>query len=325
MKNMHIGTLTWLRHFLSGSYFNRGNVWRIFPEFFQSAEEQTYPVPGLKKARSITREGGKATCLDMTPQGLTLTEDYLLISAYCHTHEHHSVIYVVDRRNGAKLKTILLPDLPHAGGLAYDPIHRKLWVSNTLGKNAAVAAITLEAILHYSEKQGPIAYEQKVPLKELPRASALTYDNGYLVVALFALKEHGTVVCYPIDADGNLTQKTNVSNHSPNLAPLASPFGSMAIPKKIQGVTFYKQFMLLSKSWGKQPGQIFIFDIHKTTDFSDISQAIKIIETPPYLEQIYVEGNTLFALFESGAAAYRKKTSFVVKEVLQLALLSLIR
>lgn len=61
----------------------------------------------------------------MTPQGMTLTENYLLISAYCYDHRHHSVIYVLDRQTGIHLKTIPLPDLPHAGGLAYDPIHKK--------------------------------------------------------------------------------------------------------------------------------------------------------------------------------------------------------
>lgn len=40
----------------------------------------------------------------MTPQGLTLTENYLLISAYCHDHQHHSVIYVLDRITGVKIK-----------------------------------------------------------------------------------------------------------------------------------------------------------------------------------------------------------------------------
>lgn len=144
----------------------------------------------------------------MTPQGMTLTENYLLISAYCYDHRHHSVIYVLDRQTGIHLKTIPLPDLPHAGGLAYDPIHKKIWISNTAGKHAAVATIHLEDIDNYNELNGPIAYREKVAIKELPRASAITYDHGYLVVALFSLKTFGQVVCYPIDEDGALANPT---------------------------------------------------------------------------------------------------------------------
>ena len=311
MKKIISRLTNWLRHFLTGSFYNRKNVWQAFPAFFDAAAEKTYCVPGLKKARTLNQNHESVDCPSMTPQGMTLTENYLLISAYCYDHRHHSVIYVLDRQTGIHLKTIPLPDLPHAGGLAYDPIHKKIWISNTAGKHAAVATIHLEDIDNYNELNGPIAYREKVAIKELPRASAITYDHGYLVVALFSLKTFGQVVCYPIDEDGalaNPTKKTLVE----------SPYGALAIPQKIQGVTFYKKYLLLSQSWGKQPGQIFIFDIQQTTDFSDPSQAVKIIDTPPYLEQIYVEDDQLYTLFESGSSAYRKKTTLVMKDIFQL-------
>lgn len=317
MKKIFFSFMKWLRHFLTGSFYNRRNIWQAFPAFFDAAEEKTYQVPGLKKASTLNLKNESVDCPSMTPQGLTLTEKYLLISAYCHDHRHNSVIYVLDRITGLRIKTIVLPDLPHAGGLAYDPRHQKIWISNSAGKHAAVTAILLEDVEKYTEGAGPIAYQQKFTLKELPRASAITYDHGFLVVALFALNTVGKVVCYPIDDHGDLTAPSNN-------ALVESPFGTLAIPQKIQGVTFYKNFLLLSQSWGKQPGQIFVFDIQHTTDFSDLNQAIKIIAAPPYLEQIYVEGDHLFALFESGASAYRKKTSFVMKEVLQLDLSALL-
>ena len=317
MKKLFFSFMKWLRHFLTGSFYNRRNIWQAFPAFFDAAEEKTYQVPGLKKASTLNLKNESVDCPSMTPQGLTLTEKYLLISAYCHDHRHSSVIYVLDRVTGLRIKTIVLPDLPHAGGLAYDPRHQKIWISNSAGKHAAVTTISLEDVEKYTEGAGPITYQQKFTLKELPRASAITYDHGFLVVALFALNTVGKVACYPIDDHGNLTDPSNN-------ALVESPFGALAIPQKIQGVTFYKNFLLLSQSWGKQPGQIFVFDIQHTTDFSDLNQAIKIIATPPYLEQIYVEGDHLFALFESGASAYRKKTSFVMKEVLQLDLTALL-
>ncbi|WP_270364244.1 YncE family protein [Enterococcus malodoratus] len=317
MKNLFFKLINWLRHFLTGSFFNRKNVLQAFPEFFDTAVELAYPVPGLKKATSLNLKNQKENCSDMTPQGLTLTENYLLISAYCHDHQHHSVIYVLDRITGVKIKTVSLPDLPHAGGLAYDPIHRKIWISNTAGKYAAVAAIQLTELENYMDDSVPITYQQKVTLKELPRASALTYDQGYLYVALFTLNELGKFCCYPIDDQGNL--EVAVEN-----TLVKSPYDTLAIPQKIQGVTIYNNLLLLSQSWGKQPGKIFVFDIQNTADFSDLAETMKIIDTPPYLEQIYVEGNQLFALFESGAAAYCKKTPYVMKETVTLDLTKLL-
>ncbi len=252
----------------------------------------------------------------MTPQGLTLTEDYLLISAYCHDHQHNSVIYVLDRITGVRLKTVILPDLPHAGGLAYDPIHRKIWISNTLDNHAAVAAIHLSDIEN-TQRSHNDRLSTKNRLKGASRASTLTYDQGYLYVALFSLNEPGKFCCYPIDEYGNLEMMAGES-------VVKSPYDTLMIPKKIQGLTIYKISCLLSQSWGTQPGKIFVFDIQETADFSNLDEALKIIETPPYLEQIHVENGQLFALFESGAAAYRQKTPYVMKDVLQVDLMKLL-
>lgn len=317
MKNNLFKLVIWLRHFLTGSFYNHKSIWQAFPEFFNAATESSFPVPGLKKASSLNLRNEKEHCTSMTPQGLTLTEDYLLISAYCHTHQHHSIIYVLDRITGVRIKTVILPDLPHAGGLAYDPFHRKIWISNTAEKHAAIAAIRLSDIEKYTKDPIMVAYQQKIALKELPRASALTYDQGYLYVALFSLNEPGKFCCYPINENGDLKRDEGDSL-------VKSPFDTLTIPQKIQGVSIYKNLLLLSQSWGKQPGKIFVFDIENTIDFSNSEEAIKIIETPPYLEQIYVKGGQLFALFESGAAAYNEKTPYVMKDVLQVDLMKLL-
>ena len=61
----------------------------------------TYVVPGLKSTRTLKVKGdGEAeVCTSMTPQGLAITEDYILVSAYCKTKAHDSVIYVIDKES----------------------------------------------------------------------------------------------------------------------------------------------------------------------------------------------------------------------------------
>ena len=64
-----------------------------------TAAETSYVIPGLEATRTlkIRTTGTPDMCTSMTPQGLAVTEDYLLISAHCRTKEHNSVIYVLDK------------------------------------------------------------------------------------------------------------------------------------------------------------------------------------------------------------------------------------
>ena len=57
-------------------------------------------------------------------------EGYLLISAYCHTHRHNSVIYVLDLETHKYIKEIVLQGRSHVGAIAYDPVHRNVWVAS---------------------------------------------------------------------------------------------------------------------------------------------------------------------------------------------------
>ncbi len=111
-----------------------------FPELAKKLKG-TVVIPGLNATRT-TLHGfhGITTCTSMTPQGMAVTEDYIFISAYCHTKQHNSVILMLSRQTGSFLKEIVLPDTSHVGGLAYDPVNNNLWVSGGgKGKARAVA------------------------------------------------------------------------------------------------------------------------------------------------------------------------------------------
>ena len=83
-------------------------------------EYGTYIIPGLRYTRTfLNAEGTKqAVCTSMTPQGLAVTDEYVLVSAYCHTEKHNSVIYVINKETHRFIKEVVLPGLPHVGGLA---------------------------------------------------------------------------------------------------------------------------------------------------------------------------------------------------------------
>lgn len=114
-------------------------------------EYGTYVIPGLKNTRTLlTKKGATpAMCTSMTPQGLAVTEDYVLVSAYCSTQKHNSVIYVIDKEKHNFIKEVILPGQPHVGGLAYDPEHKLLWYSSNINGIAQAVSIKMDTIEAY--------------------------------------------------------------------------------------------------------------------------------------------------------------------------------
>lgn len=273
------------------------------------------PIPGLKATKTFNDKGKVSICDAMTPQGLTLSDDYLLISAYCHDHLHHSVIYVLDGHSHELLRTAVLMDTSHAGGLGFDANKNNVWVSTTGG----VAAITLSDILTYEiEDKRPVRYYDNNLLLNINRSSVMTVFNNFLIVGNFKKQTNGKLTLYAIDQSGKLSNSLRIPTDETNSAnPLYYTSETLSI-NKIQGIAFYQNYVLLSQSYGKQNSKLYIFDKAQNKGNLKISEATYTIEFPPYLEQITVKDGYLYAVFESGAKAYRHKTSKVVDYIIRI-------
>lgn len=109
----------------------------------------TYVIPGLKQSQSLkqTKNGNRAVLAnDMVPQGLAiLNEDYLVISAYSKSKKFNSVLWLIERKTGKFIKTIVLENKEHLGAIAYDNDNQVLWIA-TIGNHsvAQVQALTLK-------------------------------------------------------------------------------------------------------------------------------------------------------------------------------------
>lgn len=274
----------------------------------------------------------------MTPQGIAVTEKYLLISAYSHDHQDHSVIYLLDRQTHRFIKTVVLPGRPHLGGIAYDPKHKRVWVT-TGGPLAGLASIDLKELEDYQlKKDSVISYHQQLALKEVSHASALTYTSGVLVVGYFTLNEYGRMATYRLNDQGDLTIASHekISSfdqgervHSGVTPVPASQFArSLGLWKTldmIQGLTFYQDYLLMSQSWGPdRPGKIYFFNLDKVDKFFSFKDAEFSIDTPPYVEQITAVDDQLYTLFEGGAWPYRTRNPVLVDHVIQLTIKELL-
>lgn len=260
-------------------------------------------------------------CTSMTPQGLAITEDYLLISAYCRTKEHNSVIYVLDKVTHKFIKEIVLNTRAHVGGMAYDTMNHNLWVTGQGSTWAQANAISLKHLEEYqfTDEYKPLEFDMSYNLYRIKRASFMTYHDGALFVGFFTQDEASVIEKYLINADGTLYEKTdmNLKRTVGVIDPVACAVSMQVISGKVQGMAFYNNKILLTRSWGVLPSEVQVFNYSRYGILST-SEAYKTIKFPERLEQIYQDGSDIYALFESAAYSYRMASINKIDRVLKL-------
>lgn len=289
----------------------------------------TYIIPGLlaTKTQVFGEKGTFDICTAMTPQGLAVTEDYLLVSSYCFTNTHNSVLYVIDKKSHALIKEIVLRNKSHVGGLAYDSIHQNIWLSGMSRGIPQVNAISLKQLEDYSfqEEYQPISYSQSYDLYAITRNSFLTYHNNALYVGYFTQDSASVLEEYAIMEDGTLaTQTTDKLKHLVDArTPIALPTDTRVITEQAQGVAFYKDKILFSHSYGILPSKLRVFQ-DSFRKLLEKEEALMTFRFPEKLEQIYVDGDDLYVLFESAAYGHRSWSLTQMDRILKLDLNTLL-
>lgn len=276
-------------------------------------------VPGVRKTVSYDYEKNKnTTSLYMTPQGVTVAGKYILITAYDAKHVHASIIYVLNKK-GKYLKRIIVAGKPHLGGITYDPVAKNVWVTGTSQGQAALMSISLKKIedYNYQRTHKPITYDHEVTLPTIERASAVTYDDNQLFVGFFSKDEKGRIVAYPISRIGYFkdTITSDQIKAVTGQSTWASGAGSAAMDSQIQGVAVYKDWIILSQSYGSKNSKLYFFPA-SAIDNLDEDKADKVVTLPPYLEQISVYKGQLLLLFESSSRAYARNDIMIVDRIL---------
>ena len=283
----------------------------VFSQSDLSSLPNAYVIPGLDSVRTLrTTEDGttkKATCKSMTPQGMAVTPNYIIISGYCHVGKHNSVLLVIDKTTGEFLKEIVLQGTPHAGGIAYDPLNDMLWISSGSSGIASIAAIPVSYLINYDiDAKEPIAYLYEYPIVTLQSASFICYYDKCIYVGLFSRKNTGAIYRYGINEDGTLASTPVTTTVSQTYKEIARPDSVTIIEDKIQGLAMNDDYQFESESWGCVPSEIFVHA--QTDDIVSVFNSDNVLFTGTYprmLEQICLDGNDMYLLFESAAYAYR--------------------
>lgn len=306
------------------------SILRPFEELYRlafsgRAIEQDYgmiAIPGLEATKTLTenQDGEVEMCTSMTPQGLAVVRDYILVSAYCHTHKHNSVVYVMDKNTHEYIKTIVLMNKDHAGGLAFDKEHNMIWVSTSHDDRAAASAFSLQNMEAYDfdKMETPIPYTYDYDLYTLERDSFMSYGDGYLYIGHFSRSETSVVQKFKIEDNGAL--KTSSGAEFGIDMDIAIPDDVKKIPKRIQGFAIYEDKVILTQSYGVTRSSLFVYNYSDVMHRTQKKYTLNKITLPQKLEQIYIDGTDVYILFESAAYAYSAHPGPKVDRILKLHL-----
>ena len=301
-------------------------IWQMStePEFFYNSfqnkkKNNNYnliPIPGLSYTDTVHKDNSLLiqTCTTMTPQGLVVTDKYIYVSAYCYTHEHNSVIYQLDRKKKKLIKTIILPDTSHVGGLAYDNKNNILWIAtkkyNTSKDDttlSTVSYITQDVIDNYSFEltKRPIRYNETYQTA-FNNTSFMTYHDGYLYTGLFSKDENNP----------SITAKIKILEDGTSIDP--EPISYYYIPNYVQSIAFIDDKILFSTSYGYKTSEIIVYEFNEERIDYVNTKPLKVITTFPMLEQLYPYNNDLYMIFESTAYAYRYTPGIKIDHIVNL-------
>lgn len=286
-----------------------------FAHLFQDLEKghlNHYVIPGLVQSDSLhitgSKKGQPSIAKDMDPQGMAIMEDYVVVSAYSKSKKHHSVLWLLDKKNQSFVKTIVLPDKSHVGGITYDHQAKNLWLTVLdKDKDAAIASIAYDKLLAYDfeVEKSPISYDNLEGLKGIKLASYMTYYQNTLYIGYFDKDKNGVLGAYPLTAEGYLDETVEIENH-------VLPSKTYPTFEQIQGIAINDEMIILSQSFGSKNSKLLFFKnqgVDKWTDFDQGDSYADMI-APPYMEQIVLDDG-LYMIFESASAKYRQNKSIL--------------
>lgn len=277
-----------------------------YPDFYQLIPEtgrSAYTIPGLLETETLgtkgEQKGNVQIATDMTPQGLSIFGDYMVISAYSKSKGYLSVLWLIDKNKGKFIKTIVLPTISHVGGMAYDNDHDRLWITTTDPKSdSQISAISLKNLLDYDfqKSEKAIEFDFQRNLKDISKSSYMTYHDQALFVGYFDKDEMGHIGYFKLDAKGFPQEEKNQAT------------AVFDTPKQIQGMAIWKDQVIFSQSYGNKDSKLLIYDnpgIDKWREFLAEDPNVQTITAPAYMQQVMANKNSLYLLFESSATKYR--------------------
>ncbi len=281
-------------------------------------DSTNYVIPGLATTNYTLDNSSYNNDKFYVPQGLCKINDasndkyYYLISAY-NSKKLNSVIYVLDS-SGVYIGTLVLPNKYHNGGIAYDGIN--VWLTNTSKSKKDVHSIYSIKVSKILEKlksikeDGPYSVfldkddfnGEEIRINNSP--STITYSDNKIWVATNGngeSKAEPQIVSYEVLDIDTPNPSVNISNNTNtiNVKDIINMPNGPA--KAINGIDVYGNNIYLSLSAGRQSLIKHIYRIQNIENRYCVTHKVMV---PDMSEEIIVDEDNIYVLFESGANEY---------------------
>ena len=268
-----------------------------------------HSLPGLANTNVLGQN-----CSSMVPQGICTCEEYVLTTAYDASNTYNSIIYV--SKSNHLIATLVYDKKVHMGGIAYDG--KYIWIAEGGGsKNGnGMGAIkkdeffcAIEASINLNAKSIALKNIIHINAAELKYTSFCTFYDNLLWIGTFSLDNTNHIYGYSVCSDKGLLSLV--------------PKRYIEAPKKAQGICFYKEdnniFLCVSTSYGRRHNSVLrCYDLKDYNAPSDIfnntkqilkGPAYRTLTLPSMAEQININDDNIYCIFESGANKYIKTSS----------------
>ena len=296
-----------------------------YPDVKKLTSKGTFELPGLVSTKFKNGE-----CDAMTPQGICVAENHLLITAYCGINgwkedleakksaeenkdllalekdhkAHNSVLYVLNKKTGALQSTIELPDKNHVGGITFDG--ENVWIAGSRTKTVRrVSYQTIKDLAASGKTAKLTAYEYTSDKLDIPSVSFLTYFDNKLWIGLCPdlpkyHEVHGYLKVYELikDNKGERIVKSKAKYYC-------------TIPTHGNGCEIVKKgriiYLFINKSPGRNlPSTTYVYQLCIMKKARLKKRRLREYTLPPMAEEICFDkdSKTFYTIFESGAAHY---------------------
>lgn len=237
---------------------------------------------------------------NLVVQGITMSDDFVMTSSYDADGIDNSVVVTMDKESGNLVNVCELDNDAHVGGIAYDDANGLVWVTGKCGEVNAYDYDDVTKFYQVNAKYAKLDVGKGLKNYKYPWANSAAFlcvDNGDLYVGSFQVRGTGLVKKYKVEID-KVSRRLSLVYDT-----------EFAIPSKVQGMTFYRNgdntYLLFSRSFGRQRSSIIqIFKYDEQID--DYSRNVPYVyyKAPTMLEQITVDDDNLYTVYESAATLY---------------------
>lgn len=235
---------------------------------------------------------------NMIPQGIAVVKKYIFISYYSNLKKNNSICYIMNKK-GDLIRIVQLDTNSHVGGIGYDEKNELIWIPdndgivNVYSLKDFFSQNEVNAIQKFDDiSDGLINYKNNAK----SQIDYLYIDNNILYIGNFSLNNTGKLKKYEIINNEGLIE--------------LSLKNSFLVPNEVQGITIKKykdkEYIIMSQSYGRyRPSYLNVFEYNENiTNYRDKNIKRIKYKLPPMLEQIFLEKNFLYIIFESNAPQY---------------------